>query len=163
MTVRAAGIVVAEALGAVLVVAVAVGAVLLGFFDAEHGPWLAPALAAILVVPAAFTGWLCPPRVLEPWRGRLAPPTMAAVTASTSTAVFIWGGLLAATVAIDVTDGALDPASWSLESFGLWSLSVGIPTSTAVVASLRIAAPLGVAWVWLTGRLIGRDVARAEH
>jgi hypothetical protein len=159
MSVRVAGILAAEALGAGLAVAFAVGAVLLGHLDGERGPWMAVGLGAALVVPAAFTGWLCAPRVVEPWRGRLAPHTMAAVTASTSTAVCIWLGMLAMMIVVDLVRGRLDPSSWA-EASALSSVLISlIPTSIAVVISLVVTVPVGIVWVALTRRLANEPSA----
>jgi hypothetical protein len=159
MKVRAAGIVAAEILGSVLAIAVAVGAVLLGHLDGERGPWMAVGLGAILLLPAAFTGWLCAPRVVEPWRGRLAPHTMAAVTASTSTAVCIWLGMLVMMIAVDLVRGRLDPSSWSWPSALGNALVLLVPTSIAVVVSLGVTVPLGMMWVALTRRLTNEPSA----
>lgn len=59
-------------------------------------------------------------------------------------------------IGADLVRGRLDPSSWAWPSALGGALILLVPTSVAVVLSLVVTVLLGVAWVALTQRLIGR-------
>lgn len=163
MSVRRAGVVAALGSAGVLSVAGAMTGVLMGGLDPIEAVAMLLGLLVVLLPPATFTGWLCAPRLAGPGHNRLSACAMAALTASTSTAVLIWVVMLGGTLAVDVARGRLDPGSWTLAGLGGWVLFYGIATSIVWLASFLLTIPLAILWESLTLRLVGRDVAPRGH
>ncbi len=152
MTARRAGVVAAAALGLVLAAGVAIGATVLGHVDVAGASWLFVALSGLLAPCAAFTGRRCGPRVPS---GGPALPLVAAGTASISTALLAWVLGIAATLVADLSRGTFDPSSWWHVSL-IGVLYVLAATTIAVALSLFLTVPMGLVWVWLTRKMIGR-------